>query len=48
MSKSKDIVQKENVVQAILVADTFGDQFVPISDSIPHVSMIQIWRMMQY
>ncbi|CAH1159671.1 unnamed protein product [Phaedon cochleariae] len=35
-SQTKDITRKENVVQAIIVADTFGDEFVPISDTIPH------------
>ncbi|XP_023012406.2 eukaryotic translation initiation factor 2B subunit epsilon isoform X1 [Leptinotarsa decemlineata] len=34
-SKNKEIVCKENAVQAIVVADTFGDEFVPVSDTIP-------------
>ncbi|KAG5897934.1 hypothetical protein JTB14_014048 [Gonioctena quinquepunctata] len=34
-NKSKELVHKENAVQAVVVADTFGDEFVPISDSIP-------------
>lgn len=51
MSKTENVIQKENVVQAIIVADTFDDEFVPISDSIPHVKtlidsiiMIQIYN----
>ncbi|XP_030765131.1 translation initiation factor eIF-2B subunit epsilon isoform X3 [Sitophilus oryzae] len=35
MSKLKQSVTKENVVQAILVADTFEDEFVPISNNLP-------------
>lgn len=37
MLKSKEVMDKENVVQAIIVADTFDDEFRPISDTIPHV-----------
>lgn len=37
MSKTKEVLQKENVVQAVIVADTFDDEFVPFSDSLPHV-----------
>ncbi|CAG9838374.1 unnamed protein product [Diabrotica balteata] len=36
MSNKKEIVQKEKTVQAIIVADTFTDEFIPISNSIPH------------
>lgn len=36
--KSSEIVQKENVIQAVLVADNFNDNFSPISDEIPVVS----------
>ncbi|XP_066154666.1 translation initiation factor eIF2B subunit epsilon [Euwallacea fornicatus] len=36
MSKKRsELVSKDNVVQAILVADTFEDEFVPISNDIP-------------
>lgn len=40
MSKSKQVVEKENVVQAIVVADTFDDEFVPLSDTTPHVGNV--------
>lgn len=40
MSKTKEVVQNENVIQAVIVADTFDDEFIPISDTIPHVSQI--------
>lgn len=42
MSKSKQVMEKENVVQAIVVTDTFNDEFVPISDTIPHVRFFVI------
>ena len=35
--KNRDIVTKENAIQAILVADTFEDEFLPISDALPLV-----------
>ncbi|XP_060532026.1 translation initiation factor eIF-2B subunit epsilon [Cylas formicarius] len=36
MSKAKrGIVKKESVVQAVIVGDTFEDEFVPISDDVP-------------
>lgn len=38
MSKKEKVLQKENVVQAIIVADTFDDEFVPICNTIPHVN----------
>lgn len=34
---SKQVIEKENVVQAIVVADTFDDEFIPLSDTTPHV-----------
>lgn len=37
MSKKKDVLQKENLVQAILVANSFDDEFSPVSVEIPHV-----------
>lgn len=43
MSKSKEVIQKENVVQAIIVADTFDDEFRPISDTIPHVRTYKLY-----
>lgn len=36
--KNKEVIKNENTVQAIVIADTFGDEFVPISNDIPHVS----------
>lgn len=38
IKKSTDIVQKENVIQAVLVADNFNEYFSPISDEIPMVN----------
>ncbi|CAH0560261.1 unnamed protein product [Brassicogethes aeneus] len=35
-NKSKELVQKENAVQAIIVVDTFDDEFLPLSNDIPH------------
>lgn len=35
--KTKNIIQKENITQAIIVADTFNDEFLPVSDTIPLV-----------
>ncbi|CAH2009067.1 unnamed protein product [Acanthoscelides obtectus] len=34
--KAGQIVHKENAVQAIVVADTFDDEFLPISEEMPH------------
>ncbi|KAL1509543.1 hypothetical protein ABEB36_004258 [Hypothenemus hampei] len=35
MSKKKEVVMKENAVQAVLVADTFGEEFTPITKDVP-------------
>lgn len=35
--KNNKVIKNENVIQAIVIADTFGDEFVPISNDIPHV-----------
>ncbi|KAJ8975017.1 hypothetical protein NQ317_012455 [Molorchus minor] len=35
-NKKNEIIKKESLVQAIVVDDTFDDEFVPISDDIPH------------
>lgn len=50
MIKDKQIMQKENVVQAVVVADDFGDNFLPISDDTPLVSskLHKMNRMMQH
>lgn len=37
MSKQQEIVQKENVVQAVLIADDFSDAFIPLSNDLPLV-----------
>lgn len=37
MSNKKNIVIKEDVVQAVLIADNFDDEFVPISNDVPLV-----------
>jgi hypothetical protein len=34
--KSKEVL-KDDVVQAVVIADTFGDEFLPISSDIPLV-----------
>lgn len=41
MSKAKQVIDKENVVQAIVVADTFDDEFIPLSDTTPHVRILK-------
>ncbi|RZB40661.1 translation initiation factor eIF-2B subunit epsilon [Asbolus verrucosus] len=33
--QNKEILSKDNITQAVVVADTFGDEFVPISTDIP-------------
>lgn len=38
-SKKGELVRKENAVQAIIVADTFNDEFLPISKDLPHVNL---------
>lgn len=38
MSNKKNIVIQEDVVQAVLIADNFEDEFVPITNDIPLVS----------
>ncbi|KAF7280795.1 hypothetical protein GWI33_005521 [Rhynchophorus ferrugineus] len=35
MSKSRNTVAKDNATQAIVIADTFEDEFVPISNDVP-------------
>lgn len=42
MNKQKDIIKKENVVQAVVVADDFSDAFIPITNALPLVSIYQI------
>lgn len=42
MVTKREIMSKENYNQAILIADTFEDEFVPISNDIPLVSMCVI------
>ena len=34
--KTKEVL-KDDIVQAVVVADTFGDEFLPISSDIPLV-----------
>lgn len=36
--KNNEVIKNENTIQAIVIADTFADEFVPISNDIPHVS----------
>lgn len=38
MSKQQEIVKKENVLQAVLVADDFSEAFTPISNDLPLVN----------
>lgn len=35
MSKSKEVIKKDEIVQAILIADGFNDDFKPITDTVP-------------
>lgn len=39
MSKSRNTVAKDNATQAIVIADSFDDEFVPISNDMPLVSI---------
>ncbi|CAG9856189.1 unnamed protein product [Phyllotreta striolata] len=36
MNKTNDLLSKEKVVQSVVIADTFTDEFIPISNDIPH------------
>lgn len=40
MNKKQQIVQKENVVQAVLIVDDFDEAFVPISNDVPLVDCL--------
>lgn len=42
MAFKKSMVTKEDVIQAVLIADNFDDEFVPISNDIPLVSVNNI------
>lgn len=39
MSRQKEVIEKENVIQAVLVADDFSDAFIPISEELPLVKL---------
>lgn len=47
MAHNKNIVSKEDVTQAVLVADSFDDEFVPITNELPLVSLGLIYNRFQ-
>jgi len=38
-NKNLGDINKEDVVQAVVIADNFNDDFAPVTDSMPSVSM---------
>ncbi|KAJ8919240.1 hypothetical protein NQ315_003823 [Exocentrus adspersus] len=40
--KANEDMKNENTVQAIIIADTFGDEFIPISNNVPHALLPMI------